>query len=523
MRQNKPVVEVAQEWLTDAYLTELGTHLNVSQELLKRTFNQFMHLVMRVLQERAVRANGPEAVATLARQARQAGAPDALRTQPPSTRRGVKLIQDLLGARYEQTVQRLHPELPGPTRDLVLETAVQIVLGVLGRQTETDQLTNDELVQWLQQEQQVVSANTILSPDAPSPVTLPEPDSQPNTSSNISEKDVLQRFTVSGAGTWEKVGGGITFTPGTAGPKVPAQLPISKWAVVIPLLIMLLCVGAYMRLVPDKSGAQHSAKADVAPVVQVTTPPPPANPAAEANAPYSGASSTTSGYDPATDTYIYNTGQPLALILPDGSSQKVGANSTEYKLFRLLNDGHLTPELSEGVSNPEWLTVDRVYFTPGEATLTPESEEQLQNLAGILKAFPLACIQIGGHTDNTSDPQQNQQLSKQQAEAALLALAGLGIERNRLQATGYGDQMMVAPNDGPVGRSMNRRLTLAVTSITGPPKPVARKVARTAAARTESRNQYSSKSDKTTREKKRPRTKTGKWIQRLVNRVKGER
>ncbi|GAB3243764.1 hypothetical protein GCM10027346_40870 [Hymenobacter seoulensis] len=523
MRQNKPVVEVAQEWLTDEYLTELGTHLNVSHELLKRTFNQFMHLVVHVLQERAVRANGPEAIATLAHQARQAGAPEALRTLLPSSGRGVKLIQELLGARYEQTVHRLHPELPGPTRDLVLEIAVQVVLGVLGRQTVTNQLTNDELVQWLQQEQQVVSANTILSPDAPSPVTLPETDSQPNTSSNISERDVLQRFTVSGAGTWEKVGGGITFTPGTAGPKVPAQLPVSKWAMVLPLLIILLCVGAYMRLVPDKSATPHSAKGNTAPVVQVTTPPPPTNPSAEPNTPYSGASSTTSGYDPVTDTYIYNTGQPLALILPDGSSQKVGANSTEYKLFRLLNDGELTPELSEDASNPKWLTVDRVFFTPGEPTLTPESEEQLQNLAAILKAFPLACIRIGGHTDNTGDPQQSQQLSKQRAEAALVALAGLGIERNRLQAIGYGDQMLVAPNDGPVGRSMNRRLTLAVTSITGPPKPVASKVARAASARTESRNQYSSQPGKTTRAKKRPRTKTGKWIQRLVKRVKGER
>src|SRR5690606_40323897 len=86
----------------------------------------------------------------------------------------------------------------------------------------------------------------------------------------------------------------------------------------------------------------------------------------------------------AEGNYIYDIGNNIEIALPDGSKMSVGENSTENKLFGMLNDANfkVSDDKTQG-----WVTLDRVYFSTGKAELTANSEEQVDNIITLLKAF----------------------------------------------------------------------------------------------------------------------------------------
>jgi OOP family OmpA-OmpF porin len=102
-------------------------------------------------------------------------------------------------------------------------------------------------------------------------------------------------------------------------------------------------------------------------------------------------------------------------------------------------------------------------FQTGQATLEPSSQEQLNNVAAILKAYPNVHLKIGGYTDNTGDPAANQTLSEARAKNVMDALVAAGIDPSRLESKGYGDQYPVGDNSTDAGRAQNRRIAMLVT------------------------------------------------------------
>jgi OmpA-OmpF porin, OOP family len=129
----------------------------------------------------------------------------------------------------------------------------------------------------------------------------------------------------------------------------------------------------------------------------------------------------------------------------------------EDRLLRFVQDP------SKRVDNTTWFAFDRLLFDSKSATLQPSSEEQLGNIAAIMKAYPNVHIKIGGYTDNTGDPSANMTLSQQRADTVKQQLISMGISPDRLEAQGYGDQYPVADNATDEGRQKNRRISLRVT------------------------------------------------------------
>ncbi|MBD2723493.1 OmpA family protein [Hymenobacter sp. BT189] len=166
-------------------------------------------------------------------------------------------------------------------------------------------------------------------------------------------------------------------------------------------------------------------------------------------------------FDAKTGNYIYHTGAPTTLKLPNGASiAEVGASSTESYLYRFLSDPAArvdTADLTQG-----WYNFDRVFFMPGKATLAPESVGQLRNIAALLKAYPTARIKLGGYTDSTGTYKVNKQLSEARARTAWASLVEMGISPGRIDARGYGPRYAIAPNTSEEGRAMNRRLSVKV-------------------------------------------------------------
>jgi OmpA-OmpF porin, OOP family len=144
--------------------------------------------------------------------------------------------------------------------------------------------------------------------------------------------------------------------------------------------------------------------------------------------------------------------------LPNGIELNLPELGVENKLLKFIQDPN------QDVQRDVWFDFDRLTFDTGSATLQPTSEEQLQNVAEIMKAFPNVKLKIGGYTDNTGDKAANQKLSQDRAQNVKAAIEKLGIDPSRLTAQGYGEEHPVGDNSTEEGRQQNRRISMRVTA-----------------------------------------------------------
>ena len=155
--------------------------------------------------------------------------------------------------------------------------------------------------------------------------------------------------------------------------------------------------------------------------------------------------------------FVRDLGAMITKKLPDGTEIKIAENSVENRLISFIED------TSKPVDKTTWFTFDRLYFETGKSTLKAESNEQLKNIAAILKAYPAVHLKMGGYTDNTGDAALNLKLSNERANTAMNELVKLGVDAKRLTAEGYGPEHPIASNDTPEGRAQNRRIDIRVT------------------------------------------------------------
>ncbi|MDO7845724.1 OmpA family protein [Hymenobacter sp. M29] len=87
-----------------------------------------------------------------------------------------------------------------------------------------------------------------------------------------------------------------------------------------------------------------------------------------------------------------------------------------------------------------------VLFKVGKPELLPESSPALNRLAAELKARPGLKIRVSGHADKVGEPDKNQVLSEQRAEAVKTYLVQAGIASERISTIGYGDMRPLHPS-----------------------------------------------------------------------------
>lgn len=102
-----------------------------------------------------------------------------------------------------------------------------------------------------------------------------------------------------------------------------------------------------------------------------------------------------------------------------------------------------------------------IYFDYDKATLKPESEPALKEIAALLKNRPNLELYVVGHTDIKGSLEYNITLSEQRAAAVVEALAKqYGIKSSRLTPQGVGPLVPVMTNQSDKGRAKNRRVEL---------------------------------------------------------------
>jgi OmpA-OmpF porin, OOP family len=220
----------------------------------------------------------------------------------------------------------------------------------------------------------------------------------------------------------------------------------SKW--LWPLVLLAVVGGLlwyFMKGCKNESGVGAAADSLATAVVATTD---------------SAASSVTAAVDSAAgqaSSAVAGLGSFFKRKLADGSELNVPENGIESKLIAFIEDK------AKAIDKTTWFSFDRLYFETGKSILKAESQEQLKNIAAIMKAYPEVNIKLGGYTDNTGSAAGNMKLSGNRAANTVKELVALGVDAKRLTAEGYGSANPVASNDTPEGRAQNRRIDVLVT------------------------------------------------------------
>lgn len=108
-----------------------------------------------------------------------------------------------------------------------------------------------------------------------------------------------------------------------------------------------------------------------------------------------------------------------------------------------------------------------VQFDYDKSNLKGSSGRAIDNVLGMMKAYPTLAIELRGHTDasnNTGDPEYNLKLSQRRANAVRDELIRLGVEPGRIRAVGFGEKQPVADNATQEGKAKNRRTEFVIVS-----------------------------------------------------------
>lgn len=112
-----------------------------------------------------------------------------------------------------------------------------------------------------------------------------------------------------------------------------------------------------------------------------------------------------------------------------------------------------------------------VLFAFDSSELLREAIERLREIGTLLREEPSVVVAVEGHADSTGPAAYNLRLSERRASAVRDYLSGHGVEAERMQVQGFGEDRPVASNAMREGRARNRRADLRVIERELPPAP----------------------------------------------------
>jgi outer membrane protein OmpA-like peptidoglycan-associated protein len=122
------------------------------------------------------------------------------------------------------------------------------------------------------------------------------------------------------------------------------------------------------------------------------------------------------------------------------------------------------------------ITIGDVLFATNQAELTAGGMSALRKLADVMAQNPDRTVLVEGFTDSTGSSAHNQELSQRRANTVAMALASMGVPRDRIAMRAYGEAFPVAPNDSATNRQLNRRVEIVLSNegASIPPRAAAR-------------------------------------------------
>ena len=138
-----------------------------------------------------------------------------------------------------------------------------------------------------------------------------------------------------------------------------------------------------------------------------------------------------------------------------------GAATGALQVVQITFPAAAAPQIEQALKQDGRAEIHGILFDFGSATIRPESEPVLKEIADTLAKNPAWKLSVEGHTDNVGGDAANLDLSKRRADAVRQALtARYHVDAAKLATAGFGAARPKEPNTTAEGRARNRRVEL---------------------------------------------------------------
>jgi OOP family OmpA-OmpF porin len=161
------------------------------------------------------------------------------------------------------------------------------------------------------------------------------------------------------------------------------------------------------------------------------------------------------------------TNSPSEIVAHKGATWIYLDNKGEFYYQTIVTEKQMQQEvaadassLGDEINKTGRVAVYGIHFDTGKATIQPDSENILGEIAKLLQQDANLKLRVEGHTDNQGNAAANQALSEKRAQAVVVWLTAHSVPAGRLTAKGLGQTQPVADNSTNDGRAKNRRVEL---------------------------------------------------------------
>jgi len=151
----------------------------------------------------------------------------------------------------------------------------------------------------------------------------------------------------------------------------------------------------------------------------------------------------------------------------DGVPDRRDRCPEEAEVFNAVEDDDGCPDAGESL-----VVIDeargmvelkrRIEFASGKANIAPESLVVLEHVAAVLRVYDrIALLEIAAH-DWPREERYGLRITDARARAVRDVLVDRGVDPQRLQAVGYGEDQPIVPNRTAEGRRQNQRIELRI-------------------------------------------------------------
>lgn len=106
-----------------------------------------------------------------------------------------------------------------------------------------------------------------------------------------------------------------------------------------------------------------------------------------------------------------------------------------------------------------------ITFASNSSDVNGDFGEVLSSVSLVLKEYDKTYVDVLGHTDSSGANTYNQALSERRAQSVANTLVSGGIISERLIVRGLGEDFPIADNGNEQGKSMNRRVEIALSPV----------------------------------------------------------
>lgn len=144
-----------------------------------------------------------------------------------------------------------------------------------------------------------------------------------------------------------------------------------------------------------------------------------------------------------------------------GNSLQVVSDGLEDRMITFLKADNYKNAKDDDALKSTWYEFDQVTFTSGKSDQLTSGTEQIANLIKILKAYPEVKIKIGAYTDKSGTETENLALSQARADFIKNELTKAGLEKQIVNAEGYGSKFATFPATATEEeRAIDRKIAL---------------------------------------------------------------